>query len=118
MFRSLLVVACLMVAVPAVASPCKGGPRRDPCVSKCNPDGRTSITLTAGLGSLDGLNQGRDADITALGVSLVYPAAQNMSLLAGYNHSKTEWNGAATRYGLTDWNTDLFTVGLRFYLGR
>lgn len=110
-------VLLLSMASVALAHPCKPGPRRDPCATKCNPDGRTSITLTGGMGNLDGR---ASADLTTLGVALVYPTTRNVSLLARYDHAKAEWDGAPRYVWPTssDFSTDLYTVGIRFYLGR
>ena len=117
-----LVVALMVVSTTAWAHPCKGTRLArataavDYCDSKCNPDGRTSITLTGSMGNLDGLAGSNSSDLTAVGIALVYPATNNFSLLAGFNHSETEWD-VAPRY-LSNWDTDVFTVGVRFYLGK
>lgn len=103
-----LAVASLLIAAPGFAAP-------RTCANKCsgtvlaNPDGRTSITVTAGMGNLDGL--GADTDLSAVGIGLIYPAATNFSFLANWNHSEYEANHF-------DLDSDLFTVGVRFYLGK
>lgn len=114
-----LSLVVLAISVPAFATPCRHArAKTKTVVAYANPDGRTSITLTGALGSLDGLSAGRDADLRTLGVALVYPAYRDISFLARYDHSNAEWNGATPRHGLSDFDTDLFTVGVRFYLGR
>lgn len=120
-----LLTAALVVAPPADAGPCRGkaqAHRSQPC-GDCvtaiqNPDGRTSITLTAGTGNINGFVLNGGADVRTLGVALVYPAARDLSLLARFDHGKTEWDGAPARCGPTDFDSDLWTVGVRLYLGR
>jgi hypothetical protein len=118
-FAMLFAVSCSMT--PAYAGPCRHATAHHDYAANvvhANPDGRTSITLTAGTGKLDGLNAGRDSDLRTLGVALVYPASRDLSLLARYDYGKSEWNGSAIRRcDLTNWNTDVFTVGVRLYLG-
>jgi hypothetical protein len=103
-----------IVALPASAAVCKKAPvKTDTCLSVCNPDGRTSITVTAGLGTLDGFAQD-GSDLTQLGVALVYPASNEISLLANWNHSETDWNS----YGeFKNFDANIFTVGIRYYFG-
>ena len=111
-----LLVVALLVAFPmlATAHPCKAPV--DKCATKCNPDGRTSITLTAGLGALDGLTSDGEADLSSYGLSLVHPATKDWSLLAGYNHTDADWDSSPI-FTPFDLDVDMFTIGVRFYLG-
>jgi len=98
MKRALLLSIALLFLVSATAR-ADGGPRYGSRKAKCekcadtvlrNPDARTSITLTAGLGDADrGVSNG---DVTVFGAALIYPATQNFSFLASWNHSELDWD--------------------------
>ena len=112
-------VVVLAAGVPdAGAKPCKQARYVDPCASaaKCNPDGRTSITVTGSFQDRDG-----DTENTNLGVALVYPWNRDMSFLARYDHAKDGWDGDEGHRWAAPNNSsdnDTWTFGLRFYLGR
>lgn len=115
-----LLMVSLFLPMVAAAHPCGDGDKKPPCDTVLrNPDSRPSITVTGSTGSLEGLDGTRDADLSGLGVAVVYPVGCDLSILAGYAYTDSEWNGAVPRCGgLTDWNASTFTVGFRFYLGR
>lgn len=105
------ILLALLIAFPAFAA--AKTVDRVSALEEANPDGYTNITFTAGLGDFDGITPG-GADVTVYGVELVYPVAHNFSLLGKWNHSEMEWNGPA----FADWDTNLYTVGFRLYLGN
>ena len=96
-------VLLLLVATSAMAHP--------RCVETVlrNPDARTSIALTAGIGDTD--KGAQNGDLSVFGAALTYPATKNVSFLAAWNHSELDWNSITRN---TD--TNLFTIGLKFYL--
>lgn len=85
---------------------------------KHNPDERTSILVTAGIGNLDGMRQDGEADLTTFGLGLTYPATNNISFLVGWDKTETQWSGDVNSWWprLKNWNTEVFTVGAKFYL--
>jgi hypothetical protein len=112
-----ILIALFLTPLIAAAHPC--GDAKQPCDTVLrNPDSRPSITVTGSTGSLEGMQAGRDADLSGLGVAFVYPVGCDLSLLAGYSYADGEWNGIAPRCGpLDNWKASTFTVGFRFYLG-
>lgn len=91
-------------------------PYQDHCESRCNPDGRISVTITAGTGNVDAAFH--RADVNTLGFGFIAPVTNDITLLARYDHGETEWKSAGHAALFDDSDTDLFTVGLRLYLGH
>jgi len=126
MIRLTFLLILALAAIPALAQTIPGMPvdsayadTGNPSTGTClrNPDGRTNLTVTLGIGMLDGLSRGDDADLQAVGLALVYPATNDLSLLARYDHSDADWNGVTSKW-LTNWRTNVYTVGLRYYFGK
>ena len=112
---ALLALLAIFLALPVQAYPCQKPCKTDPCESYVrmhNPDGRPSLTLLGGLGTRDADYNGGDADVTVLKAHLVYPVSDNLSLLGGFDHENLDYDLSVL--GETD--TDVYSVGVRFFL--
>ena len=73
-----------------------------------NPDVRTSLTLAAGYGDVEGYRSG---DLETFSLALTHPVTSDLSFLARWEHSEFDADRAYTGSEFR-----VFTVGLKFYL--
>lgn len=96
MIYVLVALLLLVVAIPSYAK-------------SYNPDGRTSLTLTAGVGTGEGWFH--DGDITAFAATLNYPMNDDFSFLAKAEHSEIDWHAN----WFPNLKTTVYTAGLRIF---
>lgn len=114
MKRFALIAGLMFLAAPAFAN-CKEACSKETMLR--NPDGRTSITIMAGAGDGSSVNLGNfKAPEFVFSGELVHPTTNNLSLILRMDHSNTSWTSPFFPYTPHEYNFNVYSAGVRFFL--